>query len=420
MPVKTHFNKLRLSPPVALTFLLTAAAYIALLEIVAGSPRHPVYDEGWYLDTTLLLRHDGFSTAFLLALPGPAGPTFTIVYAVVKELIGLSMPWLRLVGVAFLLACSVLLSAILGALKIQLRGMDATASRLLPAGMFILLPTVAASSGMTLTEIPAMTFALVATLALAKNDQKGGSIVACIIAGLALGAAILGRQNYLVMLPALVLLIDWGRFRESFGRLFVVGAVAVLICGPVFLIWGRLVPPGSAFFGAAIHPWHFILSAGYLGLISLIIEPKVFCPLIGPRTLTAIALVSLAGAAAFVAPQVPARTALLFLGPTLLQIVGWTFSCVVAFLATAFLTMMFVRLYRVRDDRLMLFAGSVVLLCAMSNINLYKFSSRYCFVALPFLLVFLTPGLRASWDMPVRLAVGGLLELASLYTYFMA
>ena len=184
MPIN---KPLRFSPPVIASLALIAASYIALLAIIATSPHHPVYDEGWYLGTIALLRQDGLSVDFLRHLPGPAGPTFTIVYAAAAKLLGPGLPWLRFVGFAFLLASSALLAAILAALNLVIAGTNATTSRLLLAGMFLMLPTVAVSSGMTLTEIPAVSFALIATLALAVNDRRGGSPVACLIAGLALG-----------------------------------------------------------------------------------------------------------------------------------------------------------------------------------------------------------------------------------------
>jgi hypothetical protein len=75
------------------------------------------------------------------------------------------------------------------------------------------------------------------------------------------------------------------------------------------------------------------------------------------------------------------------------------------------------RLYRQRLERVMLFAGSVVILCAVSSIDLAQFSSRYIFVSLPFLLINLGPSVKLSWHLSARLAFGSTIGLASLLSY---
>jgi hypothetical protein len=89
----------------------------------------------------------------------------------------------------------------------------------------------------------------------------------------------------------------------------------------------------------------------------------------------------------------------------------------IASLATAFVAIMAQRLYRQRHDRVTLFASSVAILCAVSNIDLAQFSSRYIFVALPFLLISLGPSVKLSWHLPARLALGSTIGLVSLASY---
>jgi hypothetical protein len=164
---------------------------------------------------------------------------------------------------------------------------------------------------MTLTEMPALFLVLVFTFLIACDGRGQPAMLRSVLAGLALGFAILGRQNYLVILPCLILLVEWKSFGSSIGRLFLLGLCAVLVCGPVFLIWGDLVPPNTAVVAHAIRPWHFILSAGYLGLISLIIEPSVYAPVLRrPYERGAVFAVSLATAVILGTPIVPAKTAL--------------------------------------------------------------------------------------------------------------
>ena len=167
-----------------------------------------------------------------------------------------------------------------------------------------------------------------------------------------------------------------------------------------------------------IKPWHFILSLGYLGLIALIIEPRVYARLATIRVSIGIVLVSIAVVSGLGAPLVPARTVLSFLGPTAIAIIGWGFASLLTVLALAFIAMMISQLHRSRANRILLFAGSAVILLAITNADLALFSSRYIFIALPFLLIFLAAEIRLSWDLPVRLAAGSGIGLASLASYF--
>jgi hypothetical protein len=234
-----------------------------------------------------------------------------------------------------------------------------------------------------------------------------------------LGLAILGRQNYLVIFPCLALLVNWKLFMPSFQRLILVGLVAALICGPVFLIWGGLVPPKSVPFGESISPWHFILSAGYLGIVVFIVEPSIYAPVFGNRWMAIGAtVVSLAIAGSMAIPVVPASTILSFLDKTTTWAIGWGFAWLIAFLAVAFLFAMGQRLYLQRGDRFMRFAGFTVILGAISNSNLAIFSSRYVFVFVPFLLINIAPSVKVTWHLPVRLAVSSSIGLLSLASYF--
>jgi hypothetical protein len=91
------------------SWLVAIAALLALIGLVAVSPPRPVYDEAWFLDTVRLLERDGLSLEFLREFPGAAGPTFTLVFAAIDRIVGLSFPWLRLVNVALLIATATLI-----------------------------------------------------------------------------------------------------------------------------------------------------------------------------------------------------------------------------------------------------------------------------------------------------------------------
>src|SRR5690348_3685915 len=99
-----------LSQPILLSWLVIILAGIFLCLIVAISPPEPVYDERWYLATIPLLHSHGLSQNFLVSLPVSAGPTFTITYAIIERLFGLTLPWARFASITLLGASSLLLA----------------------------------------------------------------------------------------------------------------------------------------------------------------------------------------------------------------------------------------------------------------------------------------------------------------------
>lgn len=241
-------------------WLVVAAANVALCALVAGSPHHPVYDEQWFLDTLDLLNRQGLSLSFLREFPGAAGPTFTLVFAAVDRLFGLGFPWLRFTNIALLAAAAALIWRILVATSERsAAAAPAPPSSALLAASLTTLPTVGVSAGMALTEMPALFFIMVSVflLTLAREpNAKAPAWLAAIGCGAAIAVAVLGRQNYLVMLPALTLAFGWPPAwrRHDWLRIAVIGAVVALIAGPVFIVWGGLIPPKSAWSGDGFSP----------------------------------------------------------------------------------------------------------------------------------------------------------------------
>lgn len=223
-------------------WLVVAAANVALCALVAGSPHHPVYDEQWFLDTLDLLNRQGLSLGFLRKFPGAAGSTFTLLFAAVDRLFGLGFPWLRFTNIALLAAAAALIWRILVATSERsAAAAPAPPSPALLAASLTTLPTVGVSAGMALTEMPALFFIMVSMflLTLAREpNAKALAWLAAIGCGGTIAVAVLGRQNYLVMLPALTLAFGWPPAwrRRDLTRIAVIGAVVVLIVSPVFIV----------------------------------------------------------------------------------------------------------------------------------------------------------------------------------------
>lgn len=396
-----------------IAWAVVATAGAALIVLVALSPRYPVYDEKWFLDTLDLVRQQGLSRGFLREFPGAAGPTFTLVFATVDSVAPLGFPWLRFINVGLLLASIVLIWRIL----------EATPGPALLAASLIVLPTVGVSAGMALTEMPAAFFAVGAvfmmTLAKDPDARPVSTWLAVLACGLSTAAAVLGRQNYLVMLPCLVLAFDWPPRQRDILHTAIIVAVVLTIAGPVFILWGGLVPPRSATSGEGFSLANGIKSAGYAGLIVFLFAPEIFSVLWRRKLLLAVAFVLSIPVALMLGTAVPMVSLTRTLPAQATSAIASGFSFALAFAAICFAGCFAFHIWQHRANWLTRFAGSTALLGILSNAKItHQFSSRYVFVFLPFIVLAAAPAVRMSWHLPLRLAIGAGISLTALASYY--
>jgi hypothetical protein len=412
------------------------AAALAFCVLISVSPAHPIYDKPWFLDTIVLFKQRGFTVDFFREFPGAPGPTFTIVYALIDRVLGLAFPWSRFISFALLIAATILMWRIL---KMTLAGRDPASAALSPnpvpspallAASFTMLPTVGVSAGMILTEMPAALFMVAALWLLGKiiadKTWQPLSIPAALVCGLMMAAAVLGRQNYIVILPCLLLAVRWrsgAPNRRDIVRMALIGAVVLLVAGPVFLLWGGFVPPRSALDGAGASLSNGIRSAGYAGAIIALFAPEIYAGLVKRKWLAfAIAIVSIALSFAIDRPIVPLAS---LLGPLLsepmIPIAGIAFNVLLSLMAVSFLVCWAIFIWQERADWFTRLCGCTALAGIISNAKItHQFSSRYVFVFLPFLLLAAAPAVRSTWHQPVRLAIGAGISLGALVSYYLA
>lgn len=404
----------------ACTWAIAAVTGIALIVLTALSPRFPIYDEGWFLSTLDLLRRHGLSTQFLREFPGAAGPTFTLVFAAIDRVTGLSFPWLRLLNIGLLLASIVLIWRIL---KSTPSLPPSSPGAALISASLIALPTTAVSAGMALTELPAAFFAVAAvfmlTLAKSPDAKPVPAWLAVIVCSVATAAAVLGRQNYLGMLPCLLLAFDWPPQRRDVARIAAIVAVVLTIAGPVFFLWGGLVPPRSATNSDGLSLANGIKSAGYAGLIAFLFAPEIFGVLARRKVLLAAACVLSVPVALMLDAAVPMASVTRILSAQAASAMAAGFRFALAFSAICFIGCFALHIWRERANWLTRFAGSTALLGILSNARItHQFSSRYVFVFLPFIVLALAPAVRMSWHQPLRLAIGACISLGALASYY--
>ncbi|MDP1907460.1 MAG: hypothetical protein Q8K85_04100, partial [Hyphomicrobium sp.] len=204
-------------------------------------------------------------------------------------------------------------------------------------------------------------------------------------------------------------------------RIAVIGAVVALIVGPVFIVWGGLIPPKSAWSSGGFSPANAIRSAGYAGLIVLLFAPEIFRVLWQRKSLLAAAvLASIPLSLATGGTPVPMASLVRpLVGDQLAAAIATGFGFLLSLSAVCFLGCFVFYLWQERTNWLTRFAGSTALLGILSNARItHQFSSRYVLVFLPFIVLATAPAARTNWHQPLRLALGACISLGALASYF--
>ncbi len=254
--------------------LMSAAA--ALIALVLLLNKAPFYDEPAYLKNVLLLNKYGWGETYLLNHEGSAGPLYSIVHYLLQPITALRTPYIRLVNVGFLLGTIWVLSRTF--LKYALAKDLALLTLAVPMSYVI--------GGLALTEMPAIFFlslSIYLLVAYSKQDRRS-QIYKVILAALAFGLSIIGRQPFLLLIAALpILYIDKRDWTKAIYPTIVFGVFALLIPAYIFFIWNGLVAPGDAAFyddianqGSNFRFDFFFLCFAYYAIVFALIAPRLF------------------------------------------------------------------------------------------------------------------------------------------------
>src|SRR5712671_228009 len=224
--------------------LVSAALFIGLVN-------RPVFDDKYNVSDVQTYAHKGLSVATVLSHRNPPGPTSFLWMAAGVRLLGEGE--LRDARIAnliswLLLFVGILLGARYGSFPQVWYG------ALLAALIF---PHSVMAAATTLTEGPALLFAVLGTLAWIESAScptvTASSFLLLILGAVFMGIAISCRQYYLALLPAVAL---FGLFRlrglgsrERFVRLLGIILSLSVASAPLILlivIWGGLTSPGVA------------------------------------------------------------------------------------------------------------------------------------------------------------------------------
>lgn len=396
--------------PTLACFAVLEAALLVLVVMVLTGRANLWFDEAWYLVSVPELHRLGLSSEFLRGLPGPAGPTYAVVHAVLEPLTGLRPMGVRLatIGMAGLTFLAL-------GWAMRLRGV----SYAFPKAVGLLAAPMAwGPIGTAMTEIPALFFfcASLPLLLLALGRAGRGAVGAPALglaAGLACGASIAGRQYFLVApLAALVL---WRRDTWPVVVAYIAGSAAV--AAPIFLAWGGLVPPNEARI-SGLSLAHGVLSYSYAGFVYCIYDARWLLRDWAPKLAVIAAAVAVNVAFGFL-KLVPFLGAVQpYLSPVALTYYARAGCGVMLGFGLLFVVHLARMARERRDDRFFLFmCASSVLLLATPAKNAELFLGRYIMTALPLLVMIGAERGPDTYGKAARLALGCLGGAISLTAY---
>jgi hypothetical protein len=275
---------------------------------------------------------------------------------------------------------------------------------------------------MALTELPALVFFTVfifAFLRMIDLSEVATSqlLEIAVIAGLCLGAAILGRQTYLVALPSTALMVFW--LPKKWLPLLVCLSVALLTSGWLFVLWRGLLPPAYQMGDSGVSLSHGMLSLSYIAGATLFLNPLWMKPL--NRTVfigCSVAGISLAILSRQYA-NAPAKSLLLRIFPEpVALLVGFLIGCTLSVLGAMWLCNALHGAWTHRRDAHSAFSYLTLFALVSAPMKvIHQFSSRYVVGTLGVLFLVIAPRELGFW-WAIRLGAGSLIGAAMLWTYF--
>ena len=397
--------------------LLAVGLLAVLLILIAVSPHYPLYDERYYMPASHLLAETGsFRILMQTKTDIAAGPLYPYLHVIASPLTGLTPPAIRYVNFICLLTS---IAAI--AWTLRLMGHEKPWYR---AAMLLAVPMIWPTSGLALTELPALALACLAVALAAEGTVTNNALrrlLAFALSGLFAGLAVTGRQTYL---PALAgyLLLALGERRLTLPVLLALAAASLAIA-PMLFAWGGLTPPWQSQLRQGLMPEYGVLSYIYLATAIALIAPGFFRPIfVSPRhrwlLLGAVGVAVLACTVSGFRIAVASRVVdKLPLGIQSIAQLGATVIMVA--LAAAFVIAGLANVVNLRRERgFLLFALLTLALAGTAIAVSHQFSSRYVLAAFPFALL----GVQRWWQLDrwavARLGLGSALGMFSLTAYY--
>ncbi len=411
MSISMHCRGLRLQ------LIVVTGCLSALVAMIATSPSQLRYDERNHIGLTQIVATSGWRDALLSPENrSAAGPLYPAIHLMLSPVTHLQAPAIRWVNFCCLIGVVLLLASC--------KPTEPLGPRILSGFTLLAVPFLWPAVGMALTELPALLFFtcfVLLFLGVINSDVVLSRQVfgLAFVAGLCLGAAILGRQTYLIVVPVLVVTMFW--LREKWSVVLICIITALAVCTWIFALWHGLAPPHYYRLAhSSVSFTNLLLSLSYAAVATLFLNPTW----LWRQRATVWIICSLCGFALayFVRnyEDPPAKSLLVHAFGTQLGLwIGFVVGCALAAIGAVWAWTTFRTFWRKRRD-----PGQVFLLLSLGALVLApmqmtaQFSSRYIVGCLGVLFLVVDVPLQSRRYWAARMFVGSFLGMAILWTYF--
>ena len=398
-----------------LKLIVVTGCLSVMSAMIVTSPSQLRYDEQNHIGLTRLVATNGWRDALLSPKnSSAAGPLYPAIHLMLSPITHLQPPAIRWVNFCCFLGVVLLLATC----------KPGVPPRLLSGFTLLAVPFLWPAVGMALTELPALLFFtcfVLLFLRVINSDVvlSRGTLGLAFLAGLCLGTAILGRQIYLIVIPALILLIFW--LREKWLSVVICIITSLAVCSWLFVLWHGLAP--SHYYRITESSWSFanlLFSLSYAAVATLFLNPRWLCR----QRVTVWIISSLCGfALSYFARNYddpPAKSLLVHIfGNQFGLWIGFIVGCALAAIGVVWAWTAFKIFWHERRAPsrvfLLLSLGALVLTPMKMPA---QFSSRYIVGCLGVLLLVVDPPLKSNGYWAARMFVGSVLGTAILWTYF--
>ncbi len=274
----------KINKPLLIIFLFNVFLFILLM---INYNRPAIWDERFFRYNLFLFQKEGLTAKFLtdMRIQAP-GPLYQLIHALFYKLTEYDLSKTRLVNFGLFLFVQFMVYQILQLFTIKRKEIYLL--------IFLALPGVFVTSILAMTQMPTYTMLSVFIyffIKYLKTTDKALKpapfhILIGVVCGVFLGLAIIGRVQFLMLLPGLVILLFIRRKSDYAYFLLPAIIASSMIYLPVFLTWKGIVPPKVGFVETGIGNLNYrnlFICSVYLVLINFLVFKKsltVFKPII--------------------------------------------------------------------------------------------------------------------------------------------
>jgi hypothetical protein len=402
-------------------FLITLiGAPIVLLAMILRSPSILISDESNFTHNIPLLGQYGISPKFLNSLFNQSpGPLYQFIYYPLKFIGIRPIREYRIINLLFLYGIVYLLYKFIKP--------EDTENAFLKSLLIFVIPVTWATGGLALTEIPTMFFVLCSLLALKFSlSETKHQLLLLSVSGVLLGISIIGRMQFLVIIPAAIyLLIQSKEVARRSIVVFLILSSILPLC--LFITWKGFVPPHVQSVQSGMNLMYLLFSFGFTWFFILLIYPEwykiprlgFYLKILGALLLILFILNTIFFSVSFMPIKTLTRLFPASIQPYYEHYSSLLFPCIMLCLSVLHIITLLHHINYSKQNNWQVFLLISATLIAMTALkSSAQFSSRYPYQAFPLLLLFCAKDIKINFSLLIRSLLGVGIGVVSLLLFY--